>query len=245
MANGNDDISSPETWRATFAEFIATLLFVFIGAGTVVVTGGLLGDDLTSARLVAIALAHGLAITLLVSATFNISGGHINPAVTVSALITGQISLVKSIMYIIAQLVGAVVGAYLIAVVIPDAAQGNLGSHGLGKGITVVGGLITEIILTFVLLFVVFSTAMDPKGLGRLAPVAIGFVVLVNSLIGMPITGASMNPARSFGPALMSGSWDNHWIFWIGPIVGGPIAALVYKYVFMSDGEQSDAGGAT
>ncbi len=100
----------------------------------------MLGDGLTSARLVAIALAHGLAITLLVSATANISGGHINPAVTVSALITGQISLVKGIMYIIAQLVGAVGGAYLIAVVIPDAAQGNLGSHGLGKGITVVGG---------------------------------------------------------------------------------------------------------
>ena len=86
---------------------------------------------------------------------------------------------------------------------------------------------------------------MDPKGLGRLAPVAIGFAVLVDHLFGVPVTGASMNPARSFGPALMSGSWDNHWIFWIGPIVGGAIAALVYKYVFMSDGEQSDAGGAT
>ncbi|MBI2555814.1 MAG: MIP family channel protein [Candidatus Rokubacteria bacterium] len=221
------------TWRATLAEFIATLLFIFLGAGTVVVTGGLLKDGLTSARLVAIALAHGLTIALLVSATAKISGGHINPAVTFGAWITGKIDLAKAIMYVVAQLVGAVVAAWLLKAVIPAAAQGNLGAHGLGAGVTVGGGLLAEIVLTFALVFVVFATAMDPKGLGHLAPAAIGLTVLVDHLFGVPVTGASMNPARSFGPALAAGAWDNHWIFWVGPLVGGGLAALVYEFVFL------------
>ena len=221
------------TWRATLAEFIATLLFIFLGAGTVVVTGGLLKDGLTSARLVAIALAHGLTIALLVSATAKISGGHINPAVTFGAWITGKIDLAKAIMYVVAQLVGAVVGAWLLKAVIPAAAQGNLGAHGLGPGITAGGGLLAEIVLTFALVFVVFATAMDPKGLGHLAPAAIGLTVLVDHLFGVPVTGASMNPARSFGPALAAGAWDNHWIFWVGPLVGGGLAALVYEFLFL------------
>ncbi len=230
---GTSDLSSPAAWRATLAEFIATLLFIFLGAGTVVVTGGLLKEALTSARLVAIALAHGLAIAVLVAATAKVSGGHINPAVTFGALITGKISLPKAIMYVVAQLVGAVLGASLLEGVIPAAAQGNLGAHGLGSGITVGGGLVAEIVLTFALVFVIFATAIDPKGLGHLAPVAIGLTVLVDHLIGVPITGASMNPARSFGPALVAGSWNNHWIFWVGPLVGGALAALAYEFIFL------------
>lgn len=233
MTIGTEDLSSPAAWRATCAEFIATLLFIFLGAGTVVVTGGLLGDGLTSARLVAIALAHGLAIALLVAATANISGGHINPAVTFGAWITGKISLTKGLMYVLAQLIGAVIGAFLLAAVIPESAQGNLGAHGLGAGISVGGGLLAEIILTFVLVFVVFATAIDPKGLGSIAPIAIGLAVLVDHLLGVPVTGAGMNPARSFGPALVAGAWENHWIFWAGPLIGGAIAALIYEFVFL------------
>ncbi len=221
------------TWRATLAEFIATLLFIFLGAGTVVVTGGILKEGVTSARLVAIALAHGLAIALLVAATAKISGGHINPAVTFGALVTGKISLSKAIMYVVAQLVGAIVGALLLTGVIPAAAQGNLGAHGLGAGITPGGGFVAEIVLTFALVFVVFATAMDPKGLGHLAPAAIGLTVLVDHLVGVPITGASMNPARSFGPALVAGVWANHWIYWVGPLIGGALAAWVYEFLFL------------
>jgi len=220
------------TWRAPLAEFLATLLFIFLGAGTVVVTGGLMKEGLTSARLVAIALAHGLAIALLVSATAKLSGGHINPAVTFGAILTGKISVNQGIMYVVAQLVGAVVGALLLKGVIPAAAQGNLGAHGLGSGITAGGGLLAEIVLTFALVFVVFATAIDPKGLGHLAPAAIGLTVLVDHLVGVPVTGASMNPARSFGPALAAGAWDNHWVFWIGPLIGGGLAALVYEFLF-------------
>lgn len=230
---GTEDLSSPAAWRATGAEFIATLLFIFLGAGTVVVTGGLIQEELTSARLVAIALAHGLTIALLVTATAHVSGGHINPAVTFGAFIAGKISLIKGAMYVVAQLVGAVVGALLLTAIIPPDAQGNLGAHGLGSGITVEGGLITEIILTFALVFVVFATAMDPKGLTQLAPLAIGFVIVVDHLFGVPVTGAGMNPARSFGPALVGGAWDNHWIYWVGPLIGGALAALVYEFFFL------------
>lgn len=234
---GRDDLASPAVLRAAAAEFIATLLFIFLGAGTVVVTGGLLKDGLTSARLVAIALAHGLAIGLLVAATAKISGGHINPAVTFATLITGKINAPRAFMYIVAQLVGAIVGAFLLKGVIPAAARGNLGAHGLGPGITVGGALLAEIILTFALVFVIFATAVDPKGLGHLAPPAIGLTVLVDHLMGVPVTGASMNPARSFGPALAAGAWDHHWIFWVGPLVGGALAALVYEFLFLRRAE--------
>lgn len=225
--------ASPGMLRAALAEFIATLLFVFLGAGTVVVTGGLIKEGLTSARLVAIALAHGLAIALLVSATARVSGGHINPAVTFAALITGKIGLNRAIAYGLAQLVGAVVGALLLAGVIPAGARGNLGAHGLGPGVTVGGGLIAEIVLTFALVFVIFATAVDARGPGHLAPIAIGLTVLVDHLFGVPVTGASMNPARSFGPAVVAGAWDNHWVFWIGPLVGGGLAGVLYEFGFL------------
>ena len=228
-----ENAASPEVWRAAVAEFIATLLFIFLGAGTVVVTGGLIKEGLTSARLVAIAVAHGLAIALLVAATARISGGHINPAVTFATLITGKIDIQKAIAYWITQLLGAVVGAGLLTLVIPASAQGNLGAHSLGAGITPAGGLVAEIVLTFALVFVIFATAVDPKGPGHLAPLAIGFTILVDHLAGVPMTGAGMNPARSFGPALVAGAWGNHWIYWIGPLMGAAIAGWVYQAVFM------------
>ena len=233
MAN-TSEFRSPATWRATAAEFIATLLFVFFGAAAVVVFGTIEGGEMTAARLVVIALTHGLAIMLLATATANISGGHINPAVTIGAMVTRQIGAVKGIMYIVAQLLGALVGAILLAAIV-DTGTG-LGSHSLGPGISVLGGVLTEIILTFTLVFVVFATAMDPKGLGSLAPVAIGLAVLVDHLAGVPLTGASMNPARSFGPAIVSGNMPDYtvYVYLLAPIIGGIIAALVYKYGFMN-----------
>ena len=152
---------------------------------------------------------------------------------TFGALITGKISLPKAVTYILAQLLGAVLGAFLLKSVIPVGAHGGLGAHALGPGITAGSGFLVEIVLTFALVFVVFATAMDPKGLGHLAPAAIGLTVLVDHLFGIPVTGASMNPARSFGPALVAGAWSHHWIYWIGPIVGAALAALIYEHVFL------------
>ncbi len=220
-----------KTWQAVFAELIATLLFVFVGAGSVVVIGGVAD----AGGLVAVALAHGMAIALLVAATAKISGGHINPAVTFGAVITGRMKLSTGVLYVVAQLAGAVIGALLLEAAIVGQFEGNLGAHALnlevldGKG----AGVLVEAVLTFVLVFTVFATAMDPRGMANLAPIAIGLAVLVDNFVGVPLTGASMNPARSFGPALVADFWDDHWVYWLGPLIGGGLAALVYYFTFM------------
>lgn len=223
--------SLPLAWRAVAAEFIATLLFVFLGAGTVVVTGNLLGEALGAARLLAIALAHGLAITLLVAATAHRSGGHLNPAVTFAVLLAGKIGARRAAGYAVAQLVGAAAGAWLLALVLPAAAAGSLGVHVLGAGVSPSQGLLVEVILTFTLVSTVLATAVDPRGPGHLAPVAIGLAVLVGHLVGVPLTGASMNPARSFGPAVVAGIWANHWVYWAGPLAGALLALLLHRWL--------------
>jgi len=227
----------PATWRAVLAELIGTLLFVFVGAGSVVVVTGVIGvspgDDV--AALTAIALAHGLAIAVVVAGTAKISGGHVNPAVTFGAVITGRMKLSTGVLYGGAQLTGAVIGALLLEAAVVGDVEGSLGAHSLnlgaldGEG----GGVLVEAVLTFVLVFTVFATAIDPRGLANLAPIAIGLAVLVDHFVGVPLTGASMNPARSFGPALVADVWDNHWVYWVGPLAGGGIAALAYYLTFM------------
>ena len=228
------EVVSVEAWRATFAEFIATLLFVFVGGGSVVISATLTDGELNAARLVAIALAHGLAIALLVYATANLSGGHINPAVTFAATLTRKISVSRGSMYVAAQIAGAVIGALLLKFTLPDVSEGDLGAHGLGTGVTAGMGLTMEIVLTFVLVFVIFSTAIDPQGMGRLAPLAIGLTVLVAHLVAVPFTGASINPARSFGPAVVAGVWADHWVYWVGPLVGAALAGLLYQVFFIT-----------
>jgi aquaporin TIP len=228
-----------KTWQAVTAEFIATLLFVFIGAGSVVVITGVIGASPgfngDTGALVAIALAHGLAIATMVAATAKISGGHINPAVTFGTVITGRMKLSTGILYVVAQLAGAVVGALLVEAAVVAEFEGNLGAHGLnldaldGKG----AGVLVEAVLTFVLVFVVFATAIDPKGMANIAPIAIGLAILIDHFMGVPLTGASMNPARSFGPALVADEWTNHWVYWLGPLIGGGLAALAYYFTFM------------
>ena len=232
-----EDLRNPAAWRATLAEFIATLLFVFIGAGAVVFTG-MIDGEMTLWRRLFIAVANGMAIAILVSATARWSGGHINTAVTISAVATRKMGVTKGVMYAAAQLTGASIAALLLAAVIPDASEGTLGAHALGPGISAGAGLVVEIVLTFVLVFVIFATAMGPKGPTHLAPIAIGIAVAMDILVGGPLTGASMNPARSFGPALVSGEWADHWVFWVGPILGGLAAAAIYQVVYLRRSEE-------
>src|SRR3972149_2300704 len=235
-----DDLG-PSAWRAAIAELIATLLFVFIGAGAVVVITGVLGlspgED--AAALVAIALAHGLAIATMVAATARISGGHINPAVTFAAVISGRMKPATGFVYVAAQMVGAVIGALLLKVVVVSSIEGNLGAHGLNDAAlsSDAAGVLVEAILTFVLVFTVFATAMDRRGLGNAAPIAIGFAILIDHFVGVPLTGASMNPARSFGPALVANEWDDHWVYWVGPLAGAGLAALIYYFVYLNRSE--------
>jgi MIP family channel proteins len=228
-------------WRALLAEFVATMMFVFMGTGLLVsyhkdkTSGGGLG-----AGLVSISLGFGLALSTMIYTVANISGGHLNPAVTVGLLLIRQIELFKAIGYIACQIGGGIVGTALMYGVMPDnvTEQIHMGATSLAEGVTPGEGCAIEICLTFILVFTVCATAElsgDLQSMGRFAPLAIGYSVLVDHMIGVPFTGASMNPARSFGPAVVSGYWLNHWVYWVGPIVGGIFAAVVYHYLFILD----------
>ena len=244
---------SLKTWRAVAAEFFATGMFVFLGTASVVAANAFFAVNSepntppTPSFIIAVALAHGLASAMLVAATAKISGGHINPAVTFAAAITGKMKVSTGVLYIAGQLIAAVLAVLLLKTILAAPVEGGLGAHGIsvfipgeeagllddqvwnGAG----AALLMEVALTFVLVFVIFATAMDPKGLGYLAPMAIGLAVLVDHLVGIPLTGASMNPARSFGPAVVANVWDNHWVYWLGPLIGAAAAGLVYQYVFL------------
>lgn len=220
-----------KNWRAVIAEGIGTFIFFVIGAGAIVT------DQLTKGGLglIGIALAHGLVLSVVVSAIGHISGGHVNPAVTIGLWVGRQIDTYLAGLYIMAQLIGAVcAGLLLRAIFDPDVWQPvHLGTPGLAPGISVFTGILVETVLTFFLVFAVYGTAVDPRA-PKIGGFGIGLTVLFDILLGGPITGASMNPARTFGPAVASGFWDNHIVYWIGPILGGIIAGLVYSNVFLA-----------
>jgi MIP family channel proteins len=228
-------------WRALLAEFVATMMFVFMGTGLLVsynkdrTEGGDLG-----AGLVSISLGFGIALSTMIYTVANISGGHLNPAVTIGLLLIRQIEIFKALGYVACQVGGGIVGTALMYGVMPDNVTEliHMGATSLGSRVTPGEGCAIEICLTFILVFTVCATAElsgDLKSMGRFAPLAIGYSVLVDHMIGVPFTGASMNPARSFGPALISGFWLNHWVYWVGPIIGGIFAAVVYHYLFILD----------
>jgi MIP family channel proteins len=223
------ELTSTDGRRALSAEFLGTLLFLVFSAGTVAVTGGLLAERMTSARLLTVALAHGLAYLIFVAATLPISGGHLNPAVTLAALMSRQIAPARALLYMVAQCGGAVVGALLLMVMIPASMHGTLGSDMLAARVNVVGGVVTEIVLTSVLVTAVLAAGHSVSSV-RLA--VIGLVVVLGELLGGPLTGASMNPARSFGPALVAGVWSNHWVYWLGPFLGAAVAIFIYDFCF-------------
>ncbi|CAI5492646.1 unnamed protein product [Closterium sp. Naga37s-1] len=226
-------LKSKEQWRSIGVEFLATLLFVYLGCGSVVASG-VLETELTSARLTVIALAHGLAITFLVASTGAISGGHINPVVTLAFVVAGKENIIRGSLYIAAQLVGGICGAALLGASIPAADLGHLGTHSLGHGTSVGNAFLMELMLTFTLVYVIFGVAVDRRGPGVIAPIPIGLVVVVDHLVGIPFTGASMNPARSFGPAVVSGIWpQEHWVYWVAPSLGSALAAVIYRYIIM------------
>jgi len=226
-------------WRAFMAEFVATMMFVFLATGLIVsyhkdkTDGGDYG-----AGLVSIAFGIGISLSTMIYTVANLSGGHLNPAVTVSLFFIRQIELFKAIGYVICQVGGGIVGTALMYGVMPDnlTEQVHMGATSLGLGVTPAEGCAIEICLTFILVFTVCATAElsgDLKHMGRFAPLAIGYAVLVDHMVGIPFTGASMNPARSFGPAVVGNYWLNHWVYWVGPMAGGIIAAVVYHYLFI------------
>jgi MIP family channel proteins len=214
--------------RPLVAEFIGTFALIFVGVGAIAVDGITHGG----AGLVGIALAHGLTIAVMVSATAAISGGHLNPAVTIAALVGGKIDARGALGYILAQCAGAIFAAFMITLAIPAPALAavNMGTPALGAGIGLGQGLVTEAVLTFFLAFVVYGTAIDQRA-PKVGGLFIGLTVTLDILVGGPITGAAMNPARHLGPALLGGGLDNLWLYWVGPLIGGALAGLVYHNV--------------
>ncbi|KAH0457005.1 hypothetical protein IEQ34_014912 [Dendrobium chrysotoxum] len=229
------DSFSINSIKAYLAEFIATLLFVFAGVGSAIAYNKLSSDaPLDAAGLAAVALAHALALFAGVSMAANISGGHLNPAVTFGLAIGGNITILTGIFYWISQLLGATIACLLLKFV---TAGKSIPTHSVAAGMTELEGFIMEIIITFGLVYTVYATAADPKkgSLGTIAPIAIGFIVGANILAAGPFSGGSMNPARSFGPAVAAGDFSGHWVYWLGPLIGGGLAGLIYGDVFIAN----------
>ncbi|HKU33531.1 MAG TPA: MIP family channel protein [Candidatus Nitrosotalea sp.] len=227
--------------RAWFAESIGTFCLVFFGPVAITLSVVVLGGSLTPEGLLVIALAHGAAIGLMVYTFGHVSGGHFNPAVTLSFLATKRIDVKNAAGYIAFQLIGAVIAAAANKAILPASEKVKYGvqtgpSALIGSSAT--AGFTVEAILTFFLVTVIFMTVLHKKAAAGLYGFAIGGMIFLDHIVGVPLTGASMNPARTFGPALISGYWDYHWIYWAGPIVGGVIAGLIMNYVFIKKSEK-------
>ncbi len=223
------------TWRASAAEFLGTFALVFMGAGSIIMdahTGGGIG-------VVGIALAHGMVLAIVVSATMNISGGHINPAVTIGLLLTGKTDAKTASYYIPAQLLGGIVAGFALNALYPAAAAAasGLGTPVLADGVGFGRGVVIEALLTFFLMFAIFGTAVDARA-PKVGGFGIGLVLTFAILAAGPLTGASLNPARTLGPAIAAGVWQDHLVYWIGPIIGASLGAVAYTALFLrGDGE--------
>jgi MIP family channel proteins len=217
-----------------FAEFLGTFALIFFGAGAVCTDQYLHGAG--GVGLLGIALAHGLAIGIMVSALGHISGGHFNPAVTIGFWVTKRVSTVDVLIYWAAQLAGAAAAAFLLKAIVPEETWRAvaLGTPALVRDFSRLSGMVLEAVTTFFLVLVVFATAVDEKGTFRsIAGFGIGLTITLGILVAGPFTGAALSPARSFGPALASSHWANWGVYWVGPLAGGFIAGLLYDSLYL------------
>jgi len=216
--------------RPLVAEFIGVFMLVFIGGGAMIM-------DLYKPGAVplgGIAAAHGLAYAIAVTATLSISGGHVNPAITVGLWSIGRIDTKKAALYVVAQLLGAVVAALVLRWLMPVSAGHNAmyGTFNVADDITIPGAILIEAFLTFFLAFAVMGTAVDPAA-PKVGGFGVGLTLWMCILAGGPLTGAALNPARAFGPALIAGEWHAQFAYWIGPIIGAIVAMQVYERVLL------------
>jgi MIP family channel proteins len=229
-----------DAWRHFIAEFIGIFALVFIGGGTII-TSPLLA---VQAAVVNIAFAHGLILALMVTATMRISG-HLNPAVTAAFLVTRRIEPLMAVVYWIAQFTGATMAALALKALYPPqiVAVTRLGGQTISADVSLLQAISLEAIATFFLVFVVFGTAVDPRA-PKVGGFAIGLTVTTGILAIGPLTGGSMNPARSFGPAVVTQIFEGQTAYWIGPILGAIIAGLLYEKLFMPRGPEPLDHGA-
>ena len=224
-----------DAWRHFASEFIGTFALVFVGSGAIM-TVRLTNNG--AAGLVAAALAHGLILAVMVSALMRISG-HFNPAVTLGFLATRRIEAMMAGLYIVAQVMGAVVAGYALKASFPEAVFAATRGGGLSVSLDLTGGqaFLLEAIGTFFLVFVIFGTAVDQRG-PKVGGLAIGFTLAAVILAIGPLTGSALNPARAFGPAVAAGIYEAQLLYWFAPITGGLVAALLYEFLFMRRGRE-------
>lgn len=215
-------------------EMLGTFALVFMGVSAVVGTGG--------NNLLAIALAHGLAIAVMVGATGHISGGAFNPAVAVALGIARKLDPMRAVGYVAAQLLGGVLATLVVKLAFPAALTDavKVGVPAVGSGFSVGNAFVAELVTTFFLAYVIFGVAIDKRGSSTSAALVIGLCVTMDILAIGPVSGGAMNPARWFGPAVVQGQFDNAWIWIVAPPVGAVLAAVVYFYGYLRGGSQSD-----
>jgi MIP family channel proteins len=231
--------------RAWFAEAIATFGLVFFGPLSVILSVVVFGNGLSIEAILMISLGHGAIIALMVYAFGHVSGAHINPAVTIPMMITKKISVADGVGYIVSQVIGGIIATLSLMVILPEIGKPVLwGGHGGPSELlnnSVMSGFAVEVILTFFLVVVIFMTAVHKKAPKSVYGAAIGGMVFLLHIVGIPLTGASMNPARSFAPAIVTGDaglLEIQWLYWLAPIIGGIIAGVIMNYVFINKDEQ-------
>ncbi|ESN98941.1 hypothetical protein HELRODRAFT_95007 [Helobdella robusta] len=256
--NSLQDLKSVKFYQALACEFIGTFLLVLVACGscgrfvvtetevrtnsTNIVTSKLIPND-----LVQISLCFGLSVATIVWSIAHVSGGHINPAVSIAFFVTRKISFIRFILYAAVQTAGAIVGAYILKALTPTGVNDSLGSTLLGSGVSKAGGLFVELFITFVLVFTVFATCdSNRQGFAGSGPLAIGLSIAMCHLWAIPYTGSGMNPARALGSHVASETIKDHpyvWIYWIGPLIGGMIAGLLYDLAFAANAGSSKFAG--
>ena len=220
-------------YKKYMAEFVGTFALVFIAAGSVCADFYLRQAGGQGLGLLGISIAFGIVVIAVIYATSYVSGSHVNPAVTVSFWITKRMEPNTAIMYIISQIAGASLAGLALKTLFPDAAKTvYLGTCVLAPGVSIARGVLMEFIITFLLIFTIYGTLVDKRASAGFAGVAVGLVVLFGAMIGGTISGGAMNPARVFGPALASGQFTHHFVWWLGPILGGIAAGFVYDKLF-------------
>jgi MIP family channel proteins len=228
--------------RRAVAEFVGTFTLIFIGCGSIVAS-----NAIHDPSLIGVAIAHGLAIGVMVSAVGHISGGHFNPAITFGFLVTRRIKPALGLLYWVVQFAGAALAALLVRDLLPRAASQavHLGVPALGHGVDAAAGAGLEAILTFFLAWVVFASAVDPRGTFKsIAGLAIGLTITIDILFGGPFTGAAVNPARAFGPQLVGDHWANAWVWYAGPVLGATVAAVLYELLYLRANNLQPVGPA-
>ncbi len=229
-----------KSYSKYLAEMIGTMVLVLMGCGSAVIAGA---DGTTGVGLLGISFAFGLSVVAMAYAIGHISGCHINPAISISMLVAGKLSVADTIGYVVSQCIGAIIGTGILYLIVSNAMGGYemkewaLGSNGWGEGYlgqySITAAFVAEVIFTFIFLLTIFGATSGNNINGGFAGLAIGLCLVLIHIVGIKVTGVSVNPARSLGPAIFAGgnALSQVWLFWVAPIVGGILAALVHKFV--------------